>query len=243
MKKLFFTLTLIISVLALSAQSYRIVTTDGRTVESGESFYVYGEGNDWGELALSLYVEAMEDVQLIAEKVEVNVVDGTFNMLCLDQCYSPDVYVSPVVNFNAGSRKDFSMHYNYMNEIEDVAGREQIMVYYLYESNNSDNKFIINVTFKFSLYDVEDYSSAETFSNAYPVPACDVVNFDYNFASDVNAEIAIHNMTGQEVLRSNINGMSGKASINVSDLTDGVYFYSLIVNGKTEKSSKLVINR
>lgn len=240
MKKLFFTLVLLISVFTLSAQKFRVITTDGRIVESGESFYVYGQGNAWGELAIEFDVEALEDVQLIAQKVEIQVVEGTYNMLCLDQCYAPSVYISPVVNFEANETKDFSMHYQYENAIEDVAGLEQIMEYYLYEEGSHD-QFIINVIFKYSLDGIEDYNSTEVFSNAYPVPAIDVVNFDYNFASSENAEVAIYNMMGQEVLRNSISSMSGKLSINVSDLTDGVYFYSLIVNGKTEKSSKLVV--
>ena len=242
MKKLFFTFVLFISVFTLSAQKFRVITTDGRIVENGESFYVYGQGNAWGELAIEFGVEALEDVQLIAQKVEIQVVEGTYNMLCLDQCYAPSVYVSPVVNFAANETKDFSMHYQYENAIEDVAGLEQIMEYYLYEEG-SHEQFVINVTFKYSLDGIEDYNSAEVFSNAYPVPANDVVNFDYNFASSENAEVAIYNMMGQEVLRNSISGMSGKLSINVSDLTDGVYFYSLIVNGKTEKSSKLIIRK
>ena len=242
MKKLFFTLVLLISVFTLSAQKFRVITTDGRIVENGESFYVYGQGNAWGELAIEFGVEALEDVQLIAQKVEIQVVEGTYNMLCLDQCYAPSVYVSPVVNFAANETKDFSMHYQYENAIEDVAGLEQIMEYYLFEEG-SHEQFVINVTFKYSLDGIDDYSSNEVFSNAYPVPASDVVNFDYNFASSENAEVAIYNMMGQEVLRNSISGMSGKLSINVSDLTDGVYFYSLIVNGKTEKSSKLIIRQ
>lgn len=242
MKKLFFALVLLISVFTLSAQKFRVVTTDGRVVENGESFYVYGQGNAWGELAIEFGVEALEDVQLIAQKVEIQVVEGTYNMLCLDQCYAPSVYVSPVVNFAANETKDFSMHYQYENAIEDVAGLEQIMEYYLYEEGSHD-QFVINVTFKYSLDGIEDYNSAEVFSNAYPVPARDVVNFDYNFASSENAEVAIYNMMGQEVLRNSISGMSGKLSINVSDLTDGVYFYSLIVNGVVEKSNKLVIRK
>ena len=94
------------------------------------------------------------------------------------------------------------------------------------------------------MFGVEDVNNIAEFSNAYPMPASDVVNFDYSFNSDVNsAMVAVYNMMGQEVLRSDISGMSGKHSLNVSDLADGVYFYSLIVNGKTEKSNKLIIRK
>ena len=242
MKKLLLTLTLMVSVFALSAQSYT-VTKDGETVESGTSYYIYGQGNMWGELGLAFEVIANEPVRLQAEKVEVQVVEGTYNTLCLDLCYNPEIYVTPIVEFNTGDTKEFSMHYMYNNEIGDVAGLEQHMTYYLYAVNDPDNKFVVNVIFKYSLDGVEDVTEAEMLSDAYPVPASDVVNFDYSFNSDVNAAIAIYNIMGQEVMRNVISGVSGKASINVSDLADGVYFYSLIVNGVVEKSNKLIIRK
>lgn len=243
MKKLLLTLALLVSVFALAAQSYTVTEKEtGNIVENGASYYVYGDGEaTWGELNIEFDVTANENIRLVGEKVEVQVVESTLNYICWGQCLSPTVYVSDPYDMTAGLSDVFSMHYMYTNEIGDVAGLEQIMQYYLYPANNPDDKFVINVTFKYSLDGIEDYSSDEVFSNAYPVPAYDVVNFDYNFASSVDAEVAIYNMMGQEVLRNNINGMSGKLSINVSDLTDGVYFYSLIVNGKTEKSSKLVV--
>lgn len=243
MKKLLLSLALTVSVLALSAQKYTVTEkATGNVVENGATYYIYGEGS-FNELLGEFVVTANEPINLIGEKEEIQVVENTVNMLCLGSCYAPNVYVSPVVQFTTGHSEDFAMHYMASGEIADVAGLEQIMRYYLYEEGDPDNKFTVNVTFKFSLEGIEDNSSVDMFSDAYPVPACDVVNFEYNIASNVNAEIAIYNMTGQEVLRSQINGMSGKASVNVSDLADGVYFYSLIVNGKTEKSNKLVIKK
>ena len=243
MKKLFFTLALIVSVLTLSAQKYTVTEkATGNVVENGAMYYIYGEGS-FNELIAEFIVTANEPVNLIGEKEEIQVVENTVNMLCLGSCYLPTVYVSPVVPFTTGHSEDFAMHYMATGEISDVAGMEQIMKYHLYEEGDPDNKFTVNVTFKFSLDGIEDYSSAETFSNAYPVPAKDVVNFDYNFTSSKNAEIAIYNMMGQEVMRNEINGIQGKASVNVSNLAAGVYFYSLIVDGKTEKSNKLIIKK
>lgn len=243
MKKLLLALTMILSVMSLSAQDFT-VTKDGAVVENGASYNLVGQGNTaWEEFILGFEVTTNADMGLIAEKVELQVVEGTNNSICLGLCYSPSVYVSPVVEFTAGVPQEYSMHYMYNESMESVAGLEQIMQYYLYTETNPDDKFIINITFKYSLDGVEDYSSSAVFSNAYPMPASDVVNFDYNFASNVDAQIAIFNMMGQEVMRNEINGMSGKASINVSDLADGVYFYSLIINGKTEKSNKLIIRK
>lgn len=246
MKKLLLSLALVISVLALSAQRFTVTEKEtGNVVENGASYFIYGDGAAfWGELNLEFNVTTLEHVRLIGEKVENNTVEGTMNYFCWGQCLSPTVFVSDPYDMPADSTDVFSMHYMYQNDMQEVLGQEQSMTYYLYPGDNPDDKFIINIIFKYSLQGVDDINGVEAFSNAYPVPARDVVNFDYNFNSNVNsAMIAVYNMMGQEVMRSDISGMSGKLSLNVSDLTDGVYFYSLIVNGKTEKSSKLVVRR
>ena len=244
MKKLLLTLALMLSVFSLSAQKFTVTEkTTGNIVENGANFYVYGEGNAWGELLLELLVTANEDVNLIAERIELQVVEGTYNMICLDQCYAPSMSVTPAVPFAAGDTKDFSMHYQYENSFDDVVGQEQFIQYNLYEEG-SHEMFVITVTFKYSANGISDNSIVEEFSNAYPTPAKDVVSFDYNFSSSANdAYVAIYSMTGQEVMRSAINDLQGKVSLNVSDLADGVYFYSLVVNGETVKSSKLVVRK
>ena len=243
MKRLLLSLTLLLSVFALSAQSFTVTEKEsGNVVENGASYYIYGSGNEWGEISLEFNVTANEAVSLVGAKEEVQNVEGTSNFICFGQCLSPTVYATQPYDMTAGQSDVFSAHYMYDNEIGEVAGQEQIMKYYIYPDSNPNDRFIINVTFKYSLEDVENINYVEEFSNAYPVPASSVVNFDYSFSSSVNSAIvAVYNMMGQEVLRSDISGMSGKLSLNVSDIADGVYFYSLIVNGVVEKSNKLVV--
>ena len=244
MKKLLLTLTLILSVFALSAQSYIVTEKEsGIIVENGATYYVWGEGDDFGELNIKFNVTANENIRLIGEKVENVVVDSTSNYFCWGDCLASSNYVSEPVNMTEGMVEEFSMHFTHECPIELVLGQQQSMTYYLYPGDDPDNKFTINVFFMFSMDSMEDAYADNVLSNAYPVPASDFVNFDYSFVSDVKAEIAIYNMMGQEVLRNTINGMSGKASLNVSDLADGIYFYSLIVNGKIEKSNKLIVRK
>jgi len=244
MKKLLLTLTMIMSVMALSAQIFTVTEKEsGNVVENNASYVIYGDGVDtWGELNIEFEVTANEDTRLIGEKVEVQNVENTMNYICFGLCLSPSIYATDPYPMTAGQSVVFSGHYMYSNDINEVLSMEQVMKYYIYPANNPDDKFVINVIFKYSLEGVEDNDAVAEFSNAYPTPASNVVNFDYSFNSSVNSAIvAIYNMMGQEVLRSDISSMTGKLSLNVSDLADGVYFYSLVVNGKTEKSSKLVV--
>ena len=50
-------------------------------------------------------------------------------------------------------------------------------------------------------------------------------------------------MMVQDVIRQNLSVSGSRLDINVSDLTDGVYFYSLIVNNQAVKTNKLVISK
>lgn len=249
MKKLFLSLIIMVSAMALSAQKFQVLY-EGAAIESGQTYYVYGDGSaSWGEpggeLLIEFYVTALEDVRLIGEKVENNVVSGTFNYLCFGNCYSSSIYVTPpVVLSPSGNPELFSMHFQAEEDYTAVAGQEQSMTYYIYPADATDDKFVINVIFKYSLDNTADLASTAMFSEAYPMPASNVVNFDYDLpASTNNAMLVIYNMMGQEVIRHDISGISGKASINVSDLNDGIYFYSFVINGKTEKSSKIVVRK
>ena len=94
--------------------------------------------------------------------------------------------------------------------------------------------------FRYETNSVEENLS-NMLSNAYPNPASNFVNFDVEMQNVQSASIAIYNMMGQEVVRQDIN--DSHVSINVSDLTDGIYFYSLIVNNETVKTNKLVVRK
>jgi len=159
------------------------------------------------------------------------------NYICFGQCLAPSVYETEPIDATAGEPLLFSAHYMASEDYTLLLGLEQSMTYEIWDAANPDAKFVINVIFKYSLDDVTEVA-AQNVINAYPTPATDVINFDYTVNG--SAMVVIYNMLGQEMMRDELNG-NGKVRMNVSDLSSGVYFYSLVVNGRTEKSSKLVI--
>ncbi|MBO7459588.1 MAG: T9SS type A sorting domain-containing protein [Bacteroidales bacterium] len=247
MKKLFFTLALILSVMSLSAQKFTITEKEsGNVVENGATYYVYGSGyyGEGSELLIEFDFTSNTAISVIGRKTPTNIIEGTYTYICFGSCLAPTTGVQETTPnmLEADSTMTLSGHYM-ADDYMAVLGQEQYLTLEVWDEETPEETFIINVIFKYSLDGVEDNNAVTEFSNAYPMPAIDVVNFDYNFASSENAEVAIYNMMGQEVLRNSISSMSGKLSINVSDLSDGVYFYSLIVNGVVEKSNKLIIRK
>jgi hypothetical protein len=56
-----------------------------------------------------------------------------------------------------------------------------------------------------------------------------------------DAKLVIYNLLGSVVRDVQINDAIGKLKVNVSDMDDGIYFYSLLVNNETVKTQKLVV--
>lgn len=246
MKKLLLSLTMVLAMFAASAQNITVTEKEtGNVVENGATYFVFGDGSElWGEIGGEMQIEfdvtANENMRVVAKKTPNDpIVEGTSTWLCFGQCLAPSTGVQETSpeEMLAGNLMLFSGHYM-ADDYTTVLGQEQSVTFELWNAANPDEKFVINVIFKYSLYDVAEVSAQNVIS-AYPTPATDVVNFDYNVNG--KAMVVICNMMGQEVMRNDLNGMSGKLSMNVSDLSSGVYFYNLVVNGKTEKSNKIVI--
>lgn len=63
---------------------------------------------------------------------------------------------------------------------------------------------------------------------AYPNPTSNQINFDYILpANAANCAIVVYDLLGQEVASTNINTLSGSASIATSNLAQGTYLYSI----------------
>lgn len=231
---------------AASAQNITVTEKEtGNVVENGATYFVFGDGSElWGEIGGEMQIEfdvtANENMRVVAKKTPNDpIVEGTSTWLCFGQCLAPSTGVQETnpEEMTAGNPMLFSGHYMADN-YTTVLSQEQSVTFELWNAANPDEKFVINVIFKYSLDDVAEVSAQNVIS-AYPTPATSVINFDYNVNG--NAMVVIYNMMGQEVMRNEIAGQNGTLSMNVSDLNSGVYFYSLVINGKTEKSNKIVI--
>ena len=244
MKKFLLSLVLLAVASFASAQTILLFEHEGKVVEPGR-FDVVAPMNEMMEIAFEMNVTNLADTDLniVCERVVKSTTGGS-NYFCWGACLAPHIDSGSNV-VAPGVPNIFSAHYMPLNENwEAVYGLELLIEYHFYDERNPEDKYIFEVYFKHSGEEVVDYNSTEVFSNAYPNPANNVVSFDYNMPFDAQtASVAIYNMMGQEVVRQDVNVGGSRMDINVSDLTDGVYFYSLIVNNQTVKTNKLVISK
>lgn len=82
------------------------------------------------------------------------------------------------------------------------------------------------------------------FSNAYPNPASVNTQMEYSLPFETtSARVIIRNLVGDISIDLSLKDLQGRAVIDLNNLENGVYFYSLIWNETTITTRKLIVNR
>jgi len=243
MKKLLlsFLLLSIVAVFAV-AQNFQLIY-EGEPFPNGGSIVVTGEASA-AELVAEMGIKNVSTTAISAKlrKFEVDVISGTTNTFCWGLCFPPFVFESPsalVIEPNAIC-DEFSGHYN-PNNIFGVS----IMRYSVYDVDHPTDSAYFFVEFNAGTVGLTDYTNDKlSFSNPYPNPAKSQTSFNYVLpAGPTDASIRIHNLLGAVVKEVQLVGQSGKVTINVNDLNDGVYFYSVIINHDIYETKRLIVSR
>jgi len=80
-------------------------------------------------------------------------------------------------------------------------------------------------------------------SNPYPYPANEFVSFNYQILqSNLDAKISLYDVLGNEIATYRLQTEYNKVMIQTSSLRAGVYFYTLVLDGKNIITKKLVVN-
>jgi hypothetical protein len=177
------------------------------------------------------------DVQV--KKVELSVVPGSMNTFCWGLCFSPSVYVTSTPITIASNWIDslgFSGHYS----PQEVTGITH-MRYVFFKDGDPTDSVCVNVDYAAFPVGMESVSRKGELSNAYPNPAGSTTAFSFNLPEGTTGSIMFRDVLGSMVKNVNLNGTQGKISVATDNLRDGIYFYSLLVNGKSTQTKKLIV--
>jgi hypothetical protein len=172
------------------------------------------------------------------KKVPLIALHTTFNSFCWVLCWSPEVFVSPdsiVIDAGRTDSTDFSGHYI----PNGVVGISTIR-YVFFNTNNPTDTVCVNIDFDTYPSGIHNLTNA-SLSGAFPNPADNMVSFTYSVPQISCAKIIIRNVLGSVVKEVDITNNSGKLSFSTSELENGVYFYTFLVNGNSQVTKKLVI--
>jgi hypothetical protein len=118
--------------------------------------------------------------------------------------------------------------------------------YQFYNIHHSLDTTGVTLRYVCATTDVNELSpETGTISNVYPNPANSLVSVKYDLTeSSQKGKIVFYDLLGKAVKEILLNDkQDGIAKINVSDLSQGIYFYSLLMDDKVISTKKLVINR
>jgi hypothetical protein len=99
----------------------------------------------------------------------------------------------------------------------------------------------VTVNYNLSLVGIAAEQKAFEVSAAYPNPASVSTSFEYSIPSGSEGKIVLRNLIGNIVREVVFEKPEGRIVINTNELTDGLYFYSVLLNNKVEVTRKLVV--
>jgi len=214
----------------------------GSSINNGDTILVTSaDANVNLEAHISVTNISSSNVNLKAKKTELSLITGSTNSFCdWNSCFPPNVYVSTTALDLAASVTNSAFLGEYSSK--GNVGESTIMYTFFNTADNNDSVAII-VKYYAGFVGIDGTEAKNTISNAYPNPAKDAFYLDYDFSDANTASVEILNVVGSLVKVQEIQGLNGKARIDVSNLNNGIYFYSVIVDGKKYVSKKLIVQK
>jgi len=194
-----------------------------------------------GEIGSYIFVANSSDTALSVKvkRVEISVLDSTSNYFCWGLCYGDTISESPIavtIPPHDTNKVDFTAHYAPNGHI----GISTIRYVFFDEDNRSDSVCFV-VLYNTTPIGIEDQKPVKNLVRVYPNPAEKMANFEYSIGTYSESSLVIRNLLGSAVKTIKLTTGEGRFSLNTNELNDGIYFYSLIVNGETKISRKLII--
>ncbi|MBE0662958.1 MAG: T9SS type A sorting domain-containing protein [Bacteroidales bacterium] len=174
-----------------------------------------------------------QEINLLVKKQELEILEGSMNTFCFNQlCFPPHVMVAPYPllvppGVTTGDIDFYGDYYPF-----GISGHSLIRYTFFIEQNPNDS---LSVVIKYITGNVgisEHFASKSKISKPYPNPASSSVSFDLDLPLQVgDAGIVIRNLLGAEVMRFPVNNRTGRITLPVEQLTEGLYFYTLTIQG------------
>ncbi|MBW6460762.1 MAG: T9SS type A sorting domain-containing protein [Bacteroidales bacterium] len=245
MKKILLSALSVIITVSLYSQSLSLFF-NGEPIAHGATVQVLGNPtDDYMQAKAAVKNNSANAIEVMVKK-HINADDtlpNTMNVFCWGSCFPPNTYVSPFsILIGPDQVNDTSFYGDYFPN--GVIGITRIS-YIFFDMNNENDSVAFTVEYNASPASVaQNLLTQVNLSDAYPNPAISVVNFGYRLPEDTRkSSIIISNILGARIKEVQLTGVSGKTSIPVGDMVNGVYFYSLCLDDRVVITRKFVVKR
>lgn len=212
----------------------------GSTDEISGTTYDYVSGEEDQEKKFQVKNVGDSDLNTRIERVKIMELDMTGDALCWGiNCYSegfvtpddPFLSPDPVMVYAHPDSSTVLFTYHHTN---DIAGCAQ---YRYYVINHSTEERLDSIDVHFcSTVSLEEEQGIEV--TIFPNPADELITFKLA-EKEPNTMVEIYNAVGEKVQAKQLNELVNE--VDLTSLPNGVYYYSLLRDGKAVKTEKLVV--
>jgi len=221
-------------------QEIQIFNAQNIQIPNNSVIQVYGNPTDMQIRSLfGIKNSSLKDIFLSVTKEVIQNADGSENSFYwgskIEKNETPTYSLSLAPNQLI---EDFSTIYN-----PNFSKGTSLIKYSFYDINNPHIATTITIEYITNgINESTKFKPELALSDAYPNPAESMVYFDYTIPENVlEAKIIIRTLLGSIVAESNLEGARGKATINVDEFIEGIYFYSLVVGSDIKLTKKLIV--
>lgn len=239
-------LSFLVSILMLSfvsAQSLVVKDKSGLDVSGQTIDHYCAPGYGFGSIGLDVFNVASVAKSVLVQKYDISLVDSTSSNICWVSCYPDWTFITPeALVIEAGS---YSPNFTGDLSYRSVQGTSTVK-FVFFDMDNRNDSTSVTINFVIGTLGVNNKPKLTNveMSNAYPNPVMGVSFIDYKLPQSVaGAYIKINNLLGTTVREIPLDRNQGKVALDVANLKDGVYFYSLIVNNSAAITRKFVVKR
>ncbi|MEI7490499.1 MAG: T9SS type A sorting domain-containing protein [Bacteroidota bacterium] len=245
MKKIYTLLFILtIATSCLLAQTLQLKTLSGTVIPNGGTVVLkWAMG---GDTTTDVFLELKQKnistgtQSFKAMKAIRNLPDSQKAYYCFaGGCFSDTTIISPTTLILAAGQEDnnFSCH------IRPNMHSGSSKVYYKF-FNTSDANDTIGIYIQTEIWHlgINDLTDAQSeLGTGYPNPASEKFTVPYSLKHGEQSYMVIQNVLGSAVREETLSGQNGKIQFNIEGLPEGVYLYSLYVNGKIFSTKKLLV--
>jgi hypothetical protein len=225
------------------SQSFVIKDKSGVDVTGQTISQYFAPGYGFGSVGLDVFNTSTSDKSVKVKKQDIVLVDSTTSNICWMLCYPDWVIETPdPLLIQAGSHvTNFTGDVTY----KSIQGVSKVKFIFFDIDNRQDSSFVVIDFIVGSLgMNNNQFVTSGVIMNAYPNPASSSINFDYKLpASVARASIKVTNLLGTIIDNIILEKSEGKISLNVNNLKNGIYFYSLMINNSATITRKFVVKR
>lgn len=196
--------------------------------------------------SLKLYNKSSNNLNVKVKRLDLSMVPDSYNYICWQgNCETKAISTSKETIASESYRNENTNNVPIMCFVpNNKIGISQVKYTFFVDKNPNDS---VSVVIKYVTTSSANKIANNVFiSPPYPNPANEITTFSFNnFRINVPIYLNISNIFNQRIKRYKINNesKSGKFSINVKDIPEGMYFYSIETDGITTKTNKLIIRR